>query len=163
MIEMIPIYLFCLLYFVYAYTRHKDLVAVNTKAVFNFIGIMLFISALRVIGMYLDGSAPQYGGSIIGLTMVWWEDVFFTLPLLIAYKQNVSKYILIPATILSSIAFAVGHLYISVPWALFLLIYIYFISFKYRLKYGLGTVMICHVVYDLMTVMSSYIAGGLLK
>jgi hypothetical protein len=129
------------------------LVRVELKAVWTFIKIMLALTAFRIAGYLIDGTLPELETQLpYNYFLVWWEDAIFTLPLLILKYKNVSNKILIPLMVMSSVAFASAHIYIDPWWAAFLLCYVYYFSYRNGLKYGLGTVMVCHVLYDLTIV-----------
>ena len=85
-----------------------------------------------------------------GFVMVWWEDIWFSFPVLLAMnKWGKNKYTITLAVTLS-ILFALGHMYHGLTGMLITSIYPYFISYRYSKKTSLGTVMVCHVMYDLM-------------
>lgn len=85
------------------------------------------------------------------LPMVWWEDVLFSLiPIYYGYKF-LPRPLATAVAIIVSFFFALGHLYQG--WiGLLLGIYPFFISYRYGKKHGYGTVMICHVIYDVMVI-----------
>lgn len=83
-------------------------------------------------------------------TLVWWEDLVFSFPILLAMnKWGRNKWTISLAVILS-LAFGSGHIYHGIVGAAVSCIYPFFISYRYSKKTSLGTVMVCHVMYDLM-------------
>jgi membrane protease YdiL (CAAX protease family) len=83
-------------------------------------------------------------------TLVWWEDLVFSFPILLAMnKWGRNKWTISLAVVLS-LLFGSGHIYHGLTGALTTCIYPYFISYRYSKKTSLGTVMVCHVMYDLM-------------
>ncbi len=85
------------------------------------------------------------------LLRVWWEDCFFVLPIFFFSKTKISKTWFVFVILAYSIAFASGHLYAGYLWAGITLFYPYFVSYRYGIRYGFGTVMVCHVIYDMVT------------
>jgi membrane protease YdiL (CAAX protease family) len=65
--------------------------------------------------------------------------------------MGASRFLKFLMLVISSLTFAAGHLAYGPVWAGMLLIYVPFLSYRYGKKYGLGTVMVCHVLYDLFT------------
>ena len=96
--------------------------------------------------------------------LVWLEDLAFAAPIYL-FKQYISKnkWFWIPIAIGFSLFFASQHVYLGYSWALVTILYPYLISCKYSLRFGFGTVMMCHVLYDFITyyttVLSNYQVG----
>jgi len=158
MIEMVPFYIIGFFIILLALKINKKLVRIDIKAVSIFMLVMALVTAVRVIVYRAAGaSAPNFFPDVTSLYFVWWEDAVFVLPLLILNHYGIKMKYQLPFIILSSVAFAGGHLSYSLSWAAFLLCYVYHISYSYGLKYGLGTVMICHVFYDLITTATTFL------
>lgn len=97
----------------------------------------------------------------IFLTLVWWEDGFYVLPMFLGYKYLPKKWAHGLAILLSA-NFALGHIYQGITGVLITSLYPYFISYRYGKKYGFGTVMCGHVFYDFITYYTVIIAPKLL-
>jgi hypothetical protein len=95
---------------------------------------------------------------------VFWEDAVHALPLVLLGKMfanktwyKIAKWPLLAAVMCS---FGAGHLYQGVLAACMLSFYIPF-SMKMGEKHGFGTVMLCHMMYDLITLLSiGWIVGA---
>jgi hypothetical protein len=122
---------------------------------------MLGFTAFRVYLIISSGITPydveyHWGTSLIpplGLFMVWWEDVAFVLPTILMMRNNVSRMVYIPYTLLACLLFASAHLYQSVSWAFVTLFYIP-VAIHYAIKNGLTTVAACHILFDLISYMT---------
>ena len=89
------------------------------------------------------------------LALVFWEDVFFGMPLYFIHKymnDGFAKYVKWTLTIMISLLFGLGHAYQGLFAVALTSLYPYFISKKYGERHGFGTVAICHIIYDNMTV-----------
>jgi hypothetical protein len=137
-----------------------DLIRFQMSSFLRFAKIMLWVTLLRAVSLHLQGFRFDLDSMISTLTsfgflklfLVFWEDTFFTLPILFWAHKGLSKWALIPYTVCASIVFASGHIYQSYTWAALTLIYIPFLSYYYGRRVGLGTVMACHILYDIATV-----------
>jgi hypothetical protein len=94
---------------------------------------------------------------------VFWEDACHGLPLLILKKllpkTRVWSLIYILVMGLTMIEFGSGHLYQGPMAALFLSFYIPY-SVNKGERYGFGTIMLCHMMYDLVTILfTKYMLG----
>jgi hypothetical protein len=132
---------------------------IKKKSVVRFIKVMLVVTVVRVVLAHLTGqghdpnpNSPMNTIKMVSLLGVFWEDTFFTLPILIARKMGASKLLLFIMLAISSATFASGHLAYSPLWAAITLFYIPFVSYKYGKLNGLGTVMVCHILYDIITI-----------
>jgi len=130
---------------------------VDFKGVLKFVGIMALVSVARlIIFKFLPVPMPTGSDVVMNLNplqllMVFWEDAFFTLPALALARLGASKFDVGAVLAISAVAFASGHMAYGLVWALITLLYVPFISYKYGKTHGLGTVMICHILYDLIT------------
>jgi hypothetical protein len=138
-------------------TDQKTLLRIDKKAIKNFLFGMCFITFIRCL-QYL--TQPVHTTSIIPLgatAFVWWEDAMNSLPLILFRKLiGVSKWtrpIHWLLTFLFMFEFSTGHLYQGLLPAAILSLYIPF-SIKMGEKYGIGTVMICHCLYDFITLVT---------
>lgn len=129
------------------------------KVWLKFLGLMVAVTAIRVIFFKVLSSPPIDEDTIRTISMiswwkfllVFWEDAFFTLPALVLSRMGISKFNIGAMLVLSSITFASGHLAYGLPWAFITLFYVPLLSYKYGKKYGLGTVQACHISYDIIT------------
>jgi hypothetical protein len=83
---------------------------------------------------------------------VYWEDATFILPLmifrrLIAGKKHM-KLIYFAMMFLMCLDFGAGHLY-QAPWAALLMAFYIPTVMSLCEQYGVGTIMICHTIFDL--------------
>lgn len=87
---------------------------------------------------------------------VWWEDLFFVLPYLLIHRFFGMRGVLFssPLFLITTSIFVQGHLYQGVGGYLSALYP--FISFYYSRKNGITTVMLCHVLYDIIIVTGHY-------
>ena len=146
--------------------KHKpELVALSFPAYFSFLKVMAMISFIRIFTFMVYKGEPSVSIDLFNfpsLFLVFWEDMFFVFPSLLLYSLTKNKYLTAPVMLVSSVIFASGHIYQSVPWALILLGYVP-LMFYFGRKYGLGTVMASHVTYDVVTYLTlALMASGVL-
>jgi len=125
---------------------------VDLLGVAKFLAMMFIIMVAKVC--WYSYSAPNLNLYSLmphthwRLGLVFWEDIVFTGVIILSQKyvnNNIIRYLII---ILSSIVFGMGHIYQGYIPAIIISLYPYFISYRYSKRVGLGTVMICHVLYD---------------
>lgn len=154
---LIAFALMALLMILMARKEYPDIMFVNKKALMGFVFIMFSVTIFRIIffnlGVKTDLNINLF--YLPNLFLVFWEDMFFTFPALLLYRLTNKPLLVFPLMVLSSVVFAVGHIYQSVDWAITLLAYVP-ITFFIARKYGLLTVMICHVIYDIVTYLTLY-------
>jgi hypothetical protein len=126
----------------------------NSNSLSKFISIMVAITLIRWSVMSFSG--VNANEITLSIPMHWflfvlWEDAVFSLPIYwLKDKFKVSRYIWVPLVISSSVYFAIGHLYQGQSgWITIILPY--FAGYKLGKKYGFGTTMACHVLYDIFT------------
>lgn len=142
---------------------HQD-IRIEWDKVAQFLGFMALITMFRIcFADMVEGIMPGFVdqkfveiADKIGfatLPFVFWEDVYFGMPIAWLMKKVFPKYpkLAITLTIIISTIFATGHLYQGAI-GMVTIIYPFFISYKYGKKYGFGTVMICHMLYDFFSV-----------
>lgn len=153
-----------ILMIVVAYKKDKSLVRIEKDKVFNWIKILIIITAFRLSEFYfmkLFGlsmqdtieqmravSYPDFAGTFF----VFWEDAAHALALilLLDYCKN-STYLPVIrflSVFIFMVSFGVGHTYQGYMAAAFLALYVPF-GMKMGMQYGFGTIMICHTLYDL--------------
>lgn len=96
---------------------------------------------------------------ILSVFGVFWEDTIFTLPTLIMDKIGADKLTRFISLAVSSLVFASGHLSYGIEWASITLLYVPLISYPVSRKYGLGTAIACHIIYDLATILTFKMLG----
>jgi hypothetical protein len=154
-----------MLYAVYQ-SSHKDLLRVQPKSIARF---LLFLGALTIYRIVIfkffsDNGTLQdmtSGAAMIpweATLTVFWEDACHSLPLVIFARwlgeDKLWKKGLVGAAILMVMAsFGLGHTYQGYWAALLLSFYIPF-TYKKGQEVGFGTVMICHTLYDLATILT---------
>jgi membrane protease YdiL (CAAX protease family) len=155
-------YILGAMFIFFASMEFPGICRIQKKSVLNFLKFMAFITAYRLIMSHLIGfpeidknpDSPMNTLPILTTLGVYWEDAFFTLPALIAERMGLHKFFVFALLAVSAFTFATGHLAYSPLWAAITLFYIPFVSYKYGKKNGLGTVMLCHVLYDLITLVT---------
>lgn len=140
----------------------KHLVRVEARPVFNWCVFLIVMTAIRLFLLNCFGfqgiTGPPIGLKMIPWTAaltVFWEDACHGLPLLILSnmigdKKRWAKAVNALALVLVSISFGIGHLYQG-PFVALLLCFYVSSSINYGKKYGFGTVMLCHTLFDLVT------------
>lgn len=144
----------------------KHLLRIEKKAVWNWCKFLLYVTAIRFaisklnLGMY--GNAPTLPLAVP--FTVFWEDACHGLPLLLLSNmlpdKKWAKALYWVALVLFSISFGLGHLYQGLLAAFLLSFYIKY-SVDMGRKYGIGTVMICHMMYDMATLLFIKLMSGL--
>lgn len=137
-------------------------VRVEKAAIIYWIKYLLVISFIRVMTYILMGDLPFQAEAAEGLKNVNplsllgtpWEDFAFSLPLyflgLFVGDSKVGKALYGIAVAVVLISFGFGHVYQGV-FAAVLLSSGPSISLYFSKRYGWGSVGICHMLYDLMT------------
>lgn len=138
--------------FVYYLFTDRTILRVNLDALLKFASFMILVTVLRA-GIMHNNTAANADFDMGRLLWVFLEDAGFVLPMFIARKYLTDKFFYVFIFIISVI-FALGHVYQSHLWAFITLFYPYFISYKYSKKHGMGTVMLGHIFYDIITVLT---------
>lgn len=139
------------------------LVRFTPKSYFSFLRFLTLMTIIRLIAFSLIKSPPS--AEFVGqfnwyqFLTVFWEDMFFVFPLLYINKYLKSNILFYLFGLVASISFASGHIYQSHLWAAILLIYPTVMYYLGK-KHGLGTVMVSHVTYDLVTYFTMLFAVG---
>lgn len=135
------------------------------KAVQNFITLLILLTMVRLaLASFghdifnIDITSVNKGFSQIPfwrLITVFWEDAFFAIPIYyMKDKWKWKEYIWLPIVTISSIYFGLGHMY-QFDLAFFAaLIMPYMIFYTYGKKYGFGTSMTCHILFDMFTILT---------
>jgi hypothetical protein len=148
-----------------AFAGFKNLIRVEKPALLNFIKFLGIITLYRVVIFTLFPHFGPFASSAHNviqipwpLTLtVFWEDACHGLPLLLLRKLiGTNKWTWPIHGLLTAIVmleFGLGHVYQGLPAAAMLSLYIPY-SIKLGEKFGFGTVMIGHTLFDLTTVLT---------
>lgn len=152
-------------------SQYKEVLRVDLKGILKFARLLLIITVARVVLLKLL-APPEMLDNIRNISHmipwqailgVFWEDACHTMPLVLAGMMWAgSKWY----PILSKIALVVvmasfgsGHIYQGWLAAIGLSFYIP-MTIKLGKKYGFGTIMLCHIAYDMSTLFTlKWIAG----
>lgn len=145
--------------------KKDEFIRIEWDALAKFVGFMAIITMVRfcmadIAMMFspetIESVTRSVQGIGVGSTLfVFWEDVWFVMPIAFIMRKifPTHKKIATLLIVLISVIFGMGHLYQGYMAAV-LALYPFFISYRYGKKYGLGTVMLCHMFYDFVTVMT---------
>ena len=151
---------------------YKELLNFNKSKILKF---TLFIIAVSAFRFFMIKNLIQYNintkmfeaAKILplgGTLFTWWEDLAFTMPLILLKSFSENRNLLKPfyyiALIITILSFASGHIYQGLFSAAFISLYIPF-GVIFGRKNGLGTLMTCHVLYDFFTLLTVKIALSL--
>ena len=144
------------------YWKDRELLRFDFQAVKSFIAIMVFLTFFRlalfsfgidIFGeniVYLNKGLRQV--SFWKFSLVFWEDSLFAIPIYyMKDKWQWSKYLWVPIVTISSAYFGIGHMYQFDAAFFFALVVPYFLFYRYGVKYGFGTTMTCHILFDMFT------------
>ena len=144
----------------------RKTIRVEWRSVASFCAFLTILTAVRISGYsYLLETMPGFtlpkvpevilGMGIHKIILVFWEDAFFVLPIYFAMKRC-RIWVAVPLIIVLSAIFGMGHAYQGY-WGIFVTsLYPFCISYRFGKKYGFGTVMICHILYDFATIYTLY-------
>lgn len=148
---------------------YKDLLRVEPKAVGKWLKLMGTVTLFRIVmfklsmlsstlGPHLKESLqPIMGIPWQGTLFVFWEDAVHGLPIILLgmliNQKWYSKVAYYGLMALIMISFGLGHTYQGNFAAMMLSLYIPF-TVNAGKKYGVGTVMACHTIYDLTTILT---------
>jgi hypothetical protein len=153
-------------------SQYKDLLRVSKDGLISFVKFFGVVTAIRIF--YLSCIAPDVVLESIRnstdtvpwqcMLGVYWEDMCNALPLVILGRMMADKkwfqYIYALLIFVMSVTFGCLHAYEGIQAAFIMSFYIPF-TMRMGQKHGLGTVMICHIIYDLVTVFTYKIIAGL--
>lgn len=152
--------------FVTYQSKHRDLLRFEWKPAMKFMGFLGILTAYRAIMFHFfsDNATLQdmtSGAMIIpwqATLTVFWEDACHSLPLVILARALGNdkwwkKGLIWAAIAMVMVSFGLGHIYQGYIAAALLSFYIPF-TFKKGQEVGFGTVMVCHTLYDLVTILT---------
>lgn len=166
-LRMYPFWIMGLL-MIYAtyHSKFRDLLRVEWKPVLKWCAFLGFVTIYRIVVFKLFAGSEYLQNLTSGaMTIPWqatltvfWEDMCHGLPLavfsLALGKDSLWKKVLTwLAVIVVMVSFGLGHTYQGYFAAAFLSLYVPY-TFKKGQEVGFGTVMICHTLYDLVTVLT---------
>jgi hypothetical protein len=141
------------------YIFHKDFMKIDWNGVSNFVGFMALVVCFKLA---LWQWFKQYEGSFTAptvynldswrISLVFWEDMCFGGSIFLIRKFIRPLWAWLPMVIAFSVVFGLGHIYQGWIIGGVACLYPYFISYRYGKKYGLITVMACHILYDNISV-----------
>jgi hypothetical protein len=146
-------------------SNHRDLLRVDISGLLRFAKMMVMVTAFRffIFKVIAPHDMLDNVRSMVHLIPwqatlgVFWEDAVHVLPLVILGRmfgdRKWYKYISWPLLAMVMCSFGAGHTYQGLVAAIGLSFYIPF-SMKMGKKYGFGTVMLSHMMYDLITLLS---------
>lgn len=144
------------------YSRNSDLLKIDLKSVKTWIKFLILITIGRAVFLSLMWDTKIVSGIVdvswipwqVTLT-VFWEDAAHVLPLLLLMRligvEKKTWPIHIAALLFMWTSFGVGHIYQGILSAIYISFYIP-ITLRIARDKGIGTVMICHILYDLCTI-----------
>lgn len=134
---------------------------IDIKVIQTFLALMTLLTFFRLT---LFSVANSYGVDLASVNeglnqipfwrfgLVFWEDAFFAIPIYYMIDRwNWSKYIYMPFIAITAVVFGLGHMYQFEMAYFATLIVPYFVFYKAGRKYGFGTSMICHILFDMIT------------
>ncbi len=143
----------------------KNVIRVEKPALIDFAKFIGVITLYRIVLFTLFPHFGPFASSAQNVAIipwpltltVFWEDACHGLPLFLLGQAIGNRKWLKPfyylAMAMVMFEFGLGHLYQGVPAAMMLSLYIPY-SIKLGRKFGFGTVMICHTLFDLSTILT---------
>lgn len=148
------------------HSSHRDLLRIEPKAIGKWILFLVGLTIYRILIFKMFPNSEylhqgKEGASIIpwqATLTVFWEDACHSLPLVILARAiGLDKWwekgLIGTAIAVVMVSFGLGHVYQGYLAAFLLSFYIPF-TFKKGQEIGFGTVMICHMIYDLVTILT---------
>lgn len=149
---------------VFVLWEDRKIMRLDFKAVQVFITLMILLTFLRIAlasAIHDAGFNPLDVNKGINqvsfwqLGLVFWEDAFFAAPIYyMKDRLRLPRFVWLPIVAALSIYFALGHLYQSELAFFATLLIPYFVFYKFGKKYGFGTTMVCHVLFDMFTLLT---------
>lgn len=153
---------------------NRDLLRVQWKSVLNWALFMVPVTVWKMIGLHQLVATPEGLQILEAATrnpwqialLVFWEDMVFAVPITILDRYIKNLWIKIPtvfiATLFMALIFGVGHWYEGgFSSACILAAYIPLSVYRGS-KFGFGTMILCHMLFDLCTYFCVFwTAGGL--
>lgn len=134
---------------------NKLLMRVELNAIARFLAFMALVTCFRLamISAFGTSNFTLPSNKFWQLAMVWWEDAVFSIPIyLLSTSTKINKVVKISLIVIISMLFGLGHTYQGLFGVAITSLYPYFISTRYAKQHGFGTVMLCHILYDIITI-----------
>lgn len=148
------------------HSRHRDLLRVQWKPILKWVGFIALLTLYRIAIFKIFSHNDKLHEMTSGAAMipwqatftVFWEDACHGLPLAILSRvlgndKIWKKALTWLAVLVVMCSFGLGHVYQGYLAAALLSFYVPF-TFKRGQEIGFGTVMICHTIYDLATILT---------
>jgi len=146
------------------FTKEKDMFRISWDKLAQFCAFLAMLFVFRIyqyMFMLNEGlikrlpeMPPELSGRLWTMGLVFWEDMFFAVPLYFIWKYMNRKWLQISLTVMLSILFGLGHAYQCLQGIAITAFLPYFVSYHFGKKYGFGTSMCGHVLYDFSTMMA---------
>lgn len=138
----------------------KDLFKVSWPQMAQWSAFLLALAIFRIMQMdYMiehglmafPRTPPAFASGLYHLGLVFWEDFFFAIPIYFIMKKCERRWLRILSISLISLLFGLGHGYQGLHAIVLMTFMPYFVTYHYGKKYGFGTTMLAHVMYDCTT------------
>jgi hypothetical protein len=148
-----------------AKSQFKDLLRIEKKPLIKWSVFLLFLTVYRILTVKYLAETEMYKDALKNVAVipwqatltVFWEDACHTLPLVLLRRMLGTKWYMLPVHFLLlalvTLSFGSGHIYQGYIVSAFLMLYIPF-TMKLGEKYGFGTIMAGHTLYDLSTILA---------
>lgn len=147
-------------------SKYKKLLRVEPKKIVKWLAFLGMLTIYRIIIFkFFSGNAKLHDMTSGAMMIPWqatltvfWEDACHGLPLaiislMLGKDKPWKKAVRWSAIALVALSFGLGHVYQGYLAAALLSLYVPF-TFKKGQEVGFGTVMICHTLYDLATIIT---------
>lgn len=129
----------------------RKVLRVDFAGVKRFVKTIVIGSSISLIVNLLVGRFPPLlPVNASSLLFVFWEDAIFSILLIYYAEKFLPRWAFYTLAVISSAVFGLGHLYQGWLVVILLSFYPYFVSYKWGKRVGYGTIMICHIIYDLI-------------
>jgi hypothetical protein len=151
-------------------SKEKEIMKITWPKVAEFCGFLaiLFVARVCLFDWALKTGAinalpmPPPEIELWRLLLVFWEDVFFGIPIYFAAKYLKNKWVFGTFVVTLSLLFGSGHAYQGLFAVGITALLPYFVCYKYGKRYGFGTTMISHILYDFSTIAALKLAPYLI-
>lgn len=145
------------------FSKEKEIMRIDFGALAKFTAFIIMLTIFRVLKTDMDldlgwthsipSLPPEIDAHRWTLGLVFWEDMFFAVPMYYLQKYMTKKTWLRRSIIVGlSVLFGLGHTYEGgYQTAVIMSFMPYFVTLRYGKKYGFGTTMCAHVLYDFAT------------
>lgn len=140
--------------FAFALIFDREKLHIKLDGIAKFIALLVLCGTIKIA--LWDGNYVQtnpYGFSLIRFLFVIFEDAYFVMIPYYITNRIENKKINTAIWVVASILFASGHAYQGLAGVVVTSLYPYFLSNKYAKRTSFGTVMACHFLYDMFTVL----------